>query len=167
MTSVTKRFLRVIGSLFLAALMSLPVTACADSEPPELRTKFVDADVQEMLAAELRAEGIPFRQTPDGTIWYSPREYDRVERISQKIVKSEYRGYTVHYAKPEHARLFQEKLTRQGISFEARVRGNKELTSWNAADDSKVQKILVEVRQIIIEEGKAEILKRRREKTSQ
>jgi hypothetical protein len=142
--------------------MSFSLMACADNNSSELHTKFVDADVQDKFTARLSSEGIPYRQTADGTVWYPAKEYDRVERISQEIVKSDYRGYTIHYDNPEHVRLFREKLTLQDIPFQARVRGNKELTSWNAADDSKVQNIIIEVRKIIIEERKAEILEKRR-----
>lgn len=162
MINVMKRFRCMMSFFIITALVLLTATACADPGPIELHTKFVDADVQEMLAAKLRTEGIPFRQTPDGTIWYPLRERERVQSISQKIVKNEYPGYTVQYDSPEHTRLFREKLTQQNIPFHARVRGNKELTSWNEKDDSKVQEVLVYVRQMIIEEKKVEILKRHR-----
>jgi len=148
-----------IVTVLLGACAALAELAWADREV-ELSAKFVDPEVQAILAGKLRQEGVQFRQTSDGTIWYPLQERERVERINGAIVRQEYSGNAIVFNKPEHARLFRDRLDAQGIRYEVKSRAQMEQTSWSDADNPKVREILKEVRQIIIEEHAADLQRR-------
>ncbi len=147
-------------TVLLGACAALAELAWADGREAELNTKYVDPEVQAILAGKLRQEGVQFRQTSDGTIWYPLHERERVERINKAIVRQEYSGNAVVFAKAEHARLFRDRLDAQGIRYEVKSRAQREQTSWSDADNPKVREILKEVTQIILKEHAADLQRR-------
>ena len=144
----------------LAVSAALTQIGYSGAEDLEVGTKFVDPEVQEIFAGRLRENEVPFRQASDGTIWYLSADRARVDRLKGTILHHQYGGNAVSYGKPEHARLFRERLDAEGIRYEIKVRAQREQTSWGDADNPRVQEILKDVRQTIIQEHTVELQRR-------
>jgi hypothetical protein len=116
--------------------------SCA-AQTPENRHRLTDPGDAAEFASELRRNNIPFRLSPDGSIWYPADIEATVDRILKEVLAS--RGGGVNYPDAVDLESFKAKLTVAQIPYREIDRLGKKWVVWDSRFDSQANAIQAQV----------------------
>jgi len=123
----------------LAMLLILSTLSCTSCTEPEESTKTQEIE-QQLLMEGLKNEGLPFRVSPDGVIWYAVSLRERVGAIQARVMDRTSPLYAHSFAYADEAISFAQFLEQKGIHTRQWNDLGQHWVQWAESDDQLVDK---------------------------
>jgi hypothetical protein len=128
------------GSILLTALLTIPAIQVGFASSPENRKFWYDPADRADFIRELKAQGIPFRVDQEGGVWYPASNVEKIDEISNAIVrKNDFDGTS--FTDSEDEAVFKRRLEAASVPYQVRDHLGQRWVTWEKKYDKKAKAI--------------------------